>query len=580
MSGSVEASGKDLSLTWPTAALRVSEPTLALDMSDGRWTIREGRAALNGGRATLGGGRSPEGEIALAADLEDVRFRLAYGIDTLLDGRLAFTIPADPPGGNAGGNGRLAGKVNVERGVLDRDVNLDREVLTLLFAPAETRSTEESALAAVDLDLQVETSDGVRVKNNLGDLRATWRRLDLSGTLAEPILRGRIDLDPGGLLWAYGQTVRIDRGSMLLTGDPLTHPQVDLTTTSSLQDPRIARLRGESPLDLLEQQTYDRTTELRERDETGTGVLLAEGLTSYYGARFGQRLGESAGLRGFSVRPDLAFEGADPVARLVVARELSRYVSLALSLDLRTAEHETYLVSVARRGEIPGLQVEAFTNDSGHHGGSLQQSFELGGESLPAKGDTGPRLRRVRISTPMGGISRRLLRRAVRLEKKEPLPPGAAFGVEVDLAEHLRRRGYPNPRLTVATVPVTDRPGWMDLPVRVEPGPRVTFAFAGGRPSRALRREITDLYRTDFYEATAIEEMRLATVRAFRVRGHLDPQVRIELRRERPEDPDGPRTVTIHSEAGPRRSLETLALAGLDDESARLAAAAFPGTLA
>lgn len=584
LDGGLDASGSGVSAVWPAAALRVDEPHLSLQLRDGGWTIRDGRAGLNGGRLTLTGGRSPGGALDLTGAVEDVRYRLAYGIDTLLSGRLAFASPADPPGGRS----RLSGRLIVERGVLDRNVDLDRELLTVLFAPVEAASTEESALAAVDLDLQVETTDGVRVKNNVGDLHSTWRRLDLGGTLAAPVVRGRIDLDPGGRVFAYGQTVRIDRGSLLFRGDPLTDPQVDLATTSSLQDPRIARLSGDSPLDLLRQQSEDRTTLARERLEqegartAGAGELVGLGVASHYGARLAQRLGESVGLSGVSLRPVVVLEGADPSARLDVGRDLSRHVSLVLSLDLRNAEHRTYLLAVGSFAALPNLRLEGFTNDSGHHGGSLQQSFELGGGEARSTvaAPAGPRLRRIGVTVTSKGISPRTIRRAVQLPRKRPLPAGAAFGAEVDVTELLRRRGYPNPRVAATTRPVPERPGWVDLVLAVEPGLRVGFLFAGDRPPRSLRPEITGLYRTDFYEPTSIEEMRQATLRAFRVGGHVDPQVTITMGPARSAEPDGGRTVTIHTVAGPRRSLATLSIAGVDEEVARLAAAGFRGTLA
>ena len=82
-------------------------------------------------------------------------------------------------------------------------------------------------------------------------------------------------------------------------------------------------------------------------------------------------------------------------------------------------------------------------------------------------------------------MSKRQLRRAIRLEKKGIVAEGAAFGVEVDLADFLRREGYPDPRIAVSLTPVDSRPGWVDLALSVEPGPRVAFAFAGDRPPRA-----------------------------------------------------------------------------------------------
>ncbi len=583
----VEASGAGASFAWPTAGAQIQDPRVALDLEDGRWKIREGRMEVNGGTVDLTGGFSAENGLDVEAALAKVRYRLDYGVDTLLSGKLALKSSPE-------GRSLLSGAVTVERGVLDRDVNLDREVFTLLFKPPDTPSTEESALAAVDVDLKIETRDGVQVRNNIGELRASWEELRITGTLEEPVIRGRIDVDPGGLLYAYGQTVQIDRGSFLFTGDPLTDPKIDLATTSSLQNPTIAQSRSGSLFNLLptrkekdeyeeleeEETPEDRAREGREKSQD----LLGAGLTGYYGARFVERLGQSIGLGGFSVRPELSIAlDEDPSARLTVGRDLSRNVSLALSIDLRNAERQTYLFYVHEIRSLPGLRVDGLTNDEGNEEAKLQQVLTFGGDTGGGGGgavrpeETGPRLRRINISTPKGGVSKRQIRRAIRLEKKRPVPEGVEFGAELDVAELLRRRGYPDPRITVKSS--TPKPGWVDLAVTVEPGPRVTFVFEGDRPPRALRPEITELYRTNFYEPVSIEEMKREAVHAFRSRGHVDPRIEIEVERERPDDPDGPRVVTLRSEAGRRRSLEELRIVGISAEEERLAAAAFPGTL-
>jgi translocation and assembly module TamA len=567
LAAEVSASGPGASFVWPAASLRVEDPRLALDLRDGLWTIRDGRLGVNGGSAELAGGFSPAGALDLEARLRGVHYRLDYGIETLLSGRLALRSAPEE-------RTRLSGQVTVDRGVLDRDINLDREVFTLLFKPPEATGTGESALAAVDLDVKVETTEGVRIKNNVGDLRASWRTLTVGGTLESPIVRGRIDIDPDGRFYAYGQTVRIDRGSLLFTGDPVTDPQVELVATTSLQDPTIAPLGEEDPFDLLARGPED-----GKRTWAETQDKLAEGLASYYGDRVLQRLAESVSLGGFSVRPVLVFNEGDPSARLTVGRDLSSSVSLALSVDLRNAERQTYLLDVHELRSLPGLRFEGFTNDAGHEGTVLQQAIAFGGGEVRQR-QTGPRLRRLEVSAPKKGISRSRIRRAIGLRKREAVPEATAFAVEVDVADFLRRKGYPDPRIEAAVRPVESRPGRVDVAVAVEPGPKVSFLFHGDKPPRSLRPEITGLYRTDFYEPISIEEMRQAAVRAFRAIGHLEPKVEIEVRRERPADPDGPRVVTLRTEAGRRLSLEELAVPGLKPEEERLLAGAFPSLLA
>ena len=556
LTADVRASGRGASFVWPSPYVtRIQDPEIALSCRQDRWTLDTGKAVWNGGTLDLAGGGGPEG-IGLDVGFAGVRYRVDYGASTQLSGRLALRVP---PGEEA--RSSLSGRITVDRAVLDRDINLDREVLSLLRAPDSTPGTEETFLSRLDLDLQVATVDGVRIRNNVADLRASWRPLTITGTAEVPVLRGRIDIDPGGRLLIYTQTVRIDRGSLVFTGDPLLDPRTDFSTTSTLQDSTITQLRGEaSPLALL-----DRPKELE--DEPGLGETLTAGLAGYYGARVVSKVGESLGLQRLTVSPVLVFE-EDPSARLIVGTDLSQNVSYTLSVDLRNAGRQSHLLSLHGFRALPGMELQGFSNDESQEGVSLQQALTLGG-SEPRQ--AGSRLRRLRVSAPRGQLWNRLLRRSIRLQKRDPVPESAAFDIEVDLAETLRRRGYPDPQIRVEVTP-TSRSGWVDIAVTVEPGPHATFLFEGDRLAKADRTAITTLYRLDFYEPIALEEMKKEAVRAFRRRGHLDPRVEIEVRRDKPDE----RTVILHAEAGPRTEVTDLEIAGFDAATALLAARRFP----
>src|SRR6185436_19970600 len=134
----------------------------------------------------------------VSVSLEGVPYRLDYGLTTRLTGLLSLRVPLPWTDGS---RIEADGTVNVDRGVLVQDINLDREVLTLLTAPEDTPGTEETFAGRVDLELNVTTRDGIRVKNNVADLRAHWDTLRVTGTAEVPEIRGRIDIDPGGLLY-------------------------------------------------------------------------------------------------------------------------------------------------------------------------------------------------------------------------------------------------------------------------------------------------------------------------------------------------------------------------------------------
>jgi outer membrane translocation and assembly module TamA len=578
LAGSVNLAGPEASFVWPVPyATEIRSPEVAVDLAGGRWRIEKGEALLNGGSVRLSGGGAPGEELNVTATLGDVPYVLDYGLATLLSGDLTFQMPAE-------GRPRLAGTIDVERGVLNRDVNLDREVLDILLQPDDTPGTEETFLDTVDLALTVETDSGVLIRNNVADLRASWQQLRVGGTLENPVIRGRIDVDPGGLLYAYGQTVRIDRGAVVFTGDPLNDPRLEFSTTSSLQDPTIAELRGQ-PLDILtEAAAREREAEaelLGGETQRDLGVAVAGGLQSYYGARLLSQVGSSLGL---SIQPVLVYSEVDPSARLTVGRDLNRNVSFALSVDLRNAGRQVYVMDLHDFQGLPNLNAQGFTSagEEGREGegdgGSLQQVLEFGGSRVQR--EEGPRLRRLRIEAPrIPGVLPGMLRFSVGVSRGDVLGPGAAFEAEVDILDALRRRRYPSPRVSAELRPVEGRPDRRDLIVRVEPGPRAKFVFEGNRPPRGIRRQITELYRTDFAEQGSLAEMEEETVRAFRSRGHLEPEVKIEAQRERPEDPNSLRTVTIRSQVGPRLRLEEIAVPGLSPQELQVVLSRFPGVL-
>lgn len=562
------AEGPEASFLWPAEAVRIESPTLRGSLFGESWSA-SGDAVLNGGTVAFGA-RPDQGGALVSVVLEDVPYRLDYNLTTRVGGLLSLRVPLPFEEET---RLRLDGTVEVERGVLVQDINLDREVFTLLLSDGDEPGTEETFAGRVDLDLNVTTREGILVRNNVADLRAHWSSLRVAGTAAAPEIRGRVDIDPGGLLEVYGQTVRIDRGTVAFVG--AGDPVLDLATTSSLVDPTIGRLRGsQAPLAALEQEEeadVRADNPLADGAGPGLGDVLSTGLAGYYG----ERLAGSIGITRVSVRPVLVYGETDPSARLTVGGDFSRNASFAFSVDLRNSERRTWLLDLHGFRGFPGMTLEAFTTDLGGEGASLQQTLDFGGSREVV--EEGPRLRRLEIEAPPG-ISRRALRRAITLSRREPVPREAPFEIEVDLAQLLCRRGYPDARVRAELVPVPDRPGRVDVRVTVPRlGPRVEIVFEGDRPPRSFRPEIEAAYRADFYEERSLEEMKTAAVRAFRSRGHLDPRVEIEVRRDGP--PNGPRTVTVRSEAGPRSGLERLEIAGVAPEVGRLAAERFAGRL-
>ncbi len=537
-------------------SLEVAAPELTLRFAEGAATFA-GEARVNEGRLGFSGTADGERGVAVEARLEAIRAVLDYGLLTLLDGDLRLTV--DPEGA-----GLLSGRLTVDRGQLTRPIRLDSLLLGQLL-PADLLGSDFDPLEGIALDVSVETRQGIRVKNNLADLKLRWQPLAVRGNLVGPIIEGRLEVDPGGLVYAYGQTVRLDSAAAVYRGLPAEVPTLELQTTTSFEDPSIGRLAGNDPFAVAE----SRPDTLPDGDEpTGgvAGAALTAGLASFLGEQIDSSMGDVLGGTRISFRPLLIFGEADPGARLTASSEVSSRVTVAASVDLRNAERQTYLLDLHDEQAAARLSAQLFTNDLGNQGGTLQQRLELGGAR---RREAGPRLRRLTFDR-VPGVRRRALKRAAGYRKGDRLAPGAAFEIAVAVGELLRTRGYPDARVRVAEEPAPRRPG-VALAVGIDSGARVEFEFVGERLPRPLRRAVAGLYRGDFYEPAAIEEMGAEATRAWRSLGHLDPRV-IVRRQLLDGGPPERRLVTIESAPGERRELAPPRFSGLpESESAELA---------
>lgn len=544
LAGHLVLDGTGSRLSWPLAyPTEVRDARLEADLTPGQASLTRGEALLNGGPVTLSGGWYGGVGTTLTARFSDVRYRLAYGLASVLSGELTLDVIGDER--------RISGEVSLDRGLLDRDVDLDREVLARVLAPPESPGTEASFLDTLALDLGIGTASGVRVRNNVADLSASWGRLAVTGTARRPVVRGRIDVERNGLVFAYGQTFRIDRGTVTYAGDPATDPRLDFVTTSSLQD-RTIGARGSGT------DVFAGAGGAAGPDAAGDDAAaeLAHGLAGYYGDRLASRLGAALGRVSLAVRPLLLLGETDAAARLTLSREFSPNVSLAVGIDLKNAQRQTWIVDVHGLRRLPPLAAQVFTEDYGRWGGTLQQRIELGGARRGGAPPDAPRVAALR-PTPPPGVSRRAFAAALRLRKGDPAGRDALFEAELDGETYLRGQGWPEAQVTLRAVPA-GKAGRVDVEATVAPGPRVDVSFAGDRLPAAARRAVAGLYRAGLLEAESLEEMRREAVRSFRARGHLEPAVEVTAAGDEAE-----RRVAVTARAGEKAAIREIDFPGV-----------------
>ncbi len=567
LSGSFDVDGEEATLVWPVPyPTHLSAPKLHGRLDQGRLLLEQARSGLNEGQLEITGSIDPREAIDLDIALTDVRYRLDYGVSSIVDGALDLHLPMavfEPePADGESPRGRIGGNVDVRRGLLRRDVDLEREVLGALFTPTTGVAGANNPGRRIDLDLEITTREGLRVRNNVADLRVLWSPIKVRGTAAAPLVDGILDVDPGGLITAYGQTVRLDAATVTLRGQPGVEPELELVTTSSLEDPSVGQ-RDRRSLDPFERPP--------EQANASAGEAVTSGLSGYFAERVMGGVGNAVSgpwLGGFTIRPILILTESDPHARVLVTRDLTRHVGLGASINMRTAQDRTYLLDFHEFRGLPSLSGTIFTNESENQGLTLQQVLELG----PGYRSRGPQIGKIAVDiadseNPAAPAPRRLVR-AVSFERGDQYPPeGIAFDVEIEVEEALRRRGFSDPRVRARE---TARKNRVDLSIDVLAGERAAVTFVGIEPPRRLRRAIALTYRSDYGEVAALSEMRNQTVAALESIGWLTPTVEVERRmappnKERADDAPQ-RLVTVRSAAEQRVKLGNLRLDGLPEQ--------------
>ena len=526
---------------------------LALRFDSSAIELETFTADLNRGRASLAG-KVDLGQVAdLQLQLSAVRYRLDYGLSAELSGDLSLRLPLAEPAQR----GELTGDIFVERGLVRRDIDLEREVLRVLFAPVDAGGGPSELAETLDLDLTVTTRAGVRVRNNVADLRAFWSPISVRGTLAEPRVAGTVDVEPGGLIRAYGQTLRLDKATVSLRGQPGVEPELDFITTSSLEDPSVGR-GSASSLD-----PFAREPTVQEGRTTADAVL--GGVTQYFGERvLGNVTNALGGAFGgaFTIRPVLVLTETDPTAQLVVMRDVTEHVAVGGSFDMRSTEDRTYLLDFRDFQAAPTLSGQIFTNEERNEGVTLEQTFQLGGAR-----NNEPKVAEIDIEVTGLGADRapsaRRIERGLDLGKGDPLVEGGAFDIELGVEEYLRRSGFPAPEVQVT---VEDDGLLRDVNIVAKPGVYGEVEFLGLRPSRRLRDAIAGTYRSDFYQRASLAEMAKQTASALRNEGWLSPQVEANVV---PEQGEEDRKVTVRASAIRRASLQEVAFLGVDADAAR-----------
>jgi outer membrane protein insertion porin family len=249
-----------------------------IDQINGTILFREDRIEINALQARIGGGTVVAGGYVTTDGLSAKRARLTLtGRDVALRYFQGLSVEGNFNLVLSGDAERivLQGDVNVAHALYFRDFDLGTSVVNLLLArrgitPVVTASWQDR----VSLRIHMTAPDTLAVKDNIADVTAT-ADLDVTGTLANPVVLGLVSFDEGGKIRFQNIDYRVTRGSINFQNpfriDPFFDVTIEGRVSSSLGDPENA---GQYDVTVNINGTLDRITPTITSDPPASDVTL------------------------------------------------------------------------------------------------------------------------------------------------------------------------------------------------------------------------------------------------------------------------------------------------------------------
>ena len=572
--------------------------TLASPELDGRATIADGRirwvglrqtldeveaklvfdgrsASLEGFRALSGGGEL-EGAGVLAFEPGGIaRFDVTMGVS-----QVGVEFPADFRGIYNGAlrlegsltASTLSGRLALVRGLYDRNFEIAG------LGGDSAREVERTVLAelpaGVALDVEIDGSDDIWMRNNMGRIEAGVS-LQVRGEIRDPRLSGRIVLYEGGRLRFRDVDYRLLSGSLEFEGSERIDPFVEMRGETRVGDYDV-RLRIAGRLDSFAYELSSYPT-LAESDiiqllltgqapsaSAGTagssassapGGLAADYFAGVLTGTFSRQVEKAFRLDQFRINP-LLESGSDPTARVTLGKQVTDRIRILYSRDLGGTANDRYFLEW---GASRRWRLTAEADSDGVYVGTAQFTERYGRETeKEATAGMGRSLESFLLTGfEILGVESE---EAARLRRTAELETGSAVRrTEVFLAAEAARRdlaerGWIDARVRVDIAPDSAAPGESGttparVEFRVEQGGRTEVVLEGldGRLRRAARKSLDEFLQEGIAGPDVVDEASAIVLEELQVRGRYaaDVVARLEPRGE------GERTLRILVDPGP-----------------------------
>ena len=359
---------QDISMATPDAPVSVHKLSGTLELTNERVHISSLAGEVNGGQISAAGSIEyrPSLQFNVALQGKSIRLRYPEGLRTLLDSSLAWT-------GNMQAS-TLTGRVLVDQLGFTPDFDLS--------SFGDQFSNSVAVPAAPGFDDTIKLQVAVQSKNNLNATSsqvsmAGTMNLNVIGTVANPVVLGRVDLDSGELFY---RSVRyqLQRGIITFENPNQTSPVLDVSVSTTVEQYNLTlNLRGpfdrlttsynsDPPLataDIINLIALGKTTSESAASSQSTDSIIA----SQAASQLSSGIQKLAGISSLQINPLLGGNGQNPSAQVALQQRVTKNFLFTFSTDVSQPGQEIvqgdyqinqrWSVSVAR-DQLGGVSVD------------------------------------------------------------------------------------------------------------------------------------------------------------------------------------------------------------------------------
>jgi outer membrane protein assembly complex protein YaeT len=512
--GTIEVTGAEAAIRDPRIV--ISELNGAIALKGQRVLFQGFSGTLNGGRLTLDGGFDLEGFRPASGNLVVVAERAALEYPQGLQSEANAIVTLSP--GPAGWS--LVGEISVERSAYTQPISVAALIASRGTRPPVTGGGERW-IDRLRLNLWVSTVQDLVVDNNYGRF-AVGGGLRVLGTVADPVLAGRLTFDEGGEVFVAGNRFHVTRGSVSFTNPFRIVPEFDIELRTLVGGTDLT-LTIDGPLDRLrtDVRSSDPSVDSRQAMAMLFGGLQGEDAVTLLSAELLGATGRAIGLdtlrveRGievdeFRADPGLVANETDPSTRLTLSKRLRPDVELILSQSLRESGGLTAIVSYKPRSNI---ELRGATRDNLDRSIALRHEITFGGAATGGTNTvaSGPVVTEHTISGNPG-------RPASELVGQLDLETGDRFDFhrwqrDIDrLRQVYHDLGHYEVRVR-GTRRMSPDEKTVALDYEIEPGPRTELVIEGHPLDATLQTDIADAWRRMIFDRFLLEDIRTRIAR-------------------------------------------------------------------